>query len=246
MTVDHIGVDHDKVSDDTLVLASLNLHAGRDRRGAPFDVAAALRALAADVVVVQEVWHPVGGPDPVAAAAAALGVRAVRADLLTTDLVGLGIAADPAPGLWGLALLCTLPITCQEVVDLGRAPRDVCRRGALVVTVTLPAGGRLRIAGTHLSHRFPGSVRQLRRLAAHLAGGTAPAVIVGDLNMPGPATVAAPGYARAVRGATFPAHRPLIELDHVLTGPGVRALGGEVLPASGSDHRPVRVRLRLS
>jgi len=71
-------------------------------------------------------------------------------------------------------------------------------------------------------------------------------VIAGDLNMPGPATwTAGHGYRRVVRGPTFPAHRPLIQIDHLLAGPGVRAEAAEVLPGVGSDHLPVRAQLLL-
>jgi endonuclease/exonuclease/phosphatase family metal-dependent hydrolase len=46
-----------------------------------------------------------------------------------------------------------------------------------------------------------------------------------------------------VRGPTYPAHRPLVQLDHLLAGPGLRAEAAEVLPGVGSDHLPVRAQL---
>jgi endonuclease/exonuclease/phosphatase family metal-dependent hydrolase len=63
--------------------------------------------------------------------------------------------------------------------------------------------------------------------------------------MPGPVTGLAVGYAPAVNGRTFPADSPLLQLDHILTGRGVRARDGQVLPAAGSDHLPIRASLRV-
>ena len=71
----------------------------------------------------------------------------------------------------------------------------------------------------------------------------APTVIGGDLNMPRPGTLAAPGYRDVVRGRTFPADRPLIQLDHLLIRGRITAAGAEVLDPVGSDHLPVRAQL---
>ncbi len=49
-------------SGSALTVASLNLHAGVDDRNVPFDVVGACALLDADVVVLQEVWWPHGGP----------------------------------------------------------------------------------------------------------------------------------------------------------------------------------------
>jgi endonuclease/exonuclease/phosphatase family metal-dependent hydrolase len=70
-------------------------------------------------------------------------------------------------------------------------------------------------------------------------------VIAGDLNMPGPVSGLAVGYSPAVRGRTYPAHRPLLQLDQMLTSPAVRAGDGRVLPPAGSDHLPIRACLRV-
>ena len=79
-----------------------------------------------------------------------------------------------------------------------------------------------------------------------LPNGPEPAIVAGDFNMWGPGvTVLLRGWRRTVRGATYPAHRPHSQIDHVFLRGGVQALSGEVLPDSGSDHRPVRVRLRV-
>jgi endonuclease/exonuclease/phosphatase family metal-dependent hydrolase len=82
-------------------------------------------------------------------------------------------------------------------------------------------------------------------LARRLAAAAGPTVIVGDLNLPGGAALFAPGYRPVVRGRTFPADRPLIQLDHMLIRGGVTASGGEVLAPAGSDHLPIRAQLSV-
>jgi endonuclease/exonuclease/phosphatase family metal-dependent hydrolase len=228
-----------------MILASMNLHGGRRADGTPFDVAAACRQLQADVIVLQETWWPAGRPDPVTEAAHALGHHILRADLATaTDLRSLGIAAEAGRGRWGLAVLTALPVTGYEVADLGPTPAEKMSRAAQLVTVTTPDGASLRVVNTHLTYRLFSPV-QLVRLTRRLAASAAPTVIAGDLNMPGPVSGLAVGYSPAVRGPTYPAHRPLLQLDQMLTSPAVRAGDGRVLPPAGSDHLPIRACLRV-
>ena len=231
--------------DDHVTIASLNAHGGVDRHGEPFDVEAACHYLKADVITIQEAWRPDGQPDPLAAPARALGAQVKHTSLVAdTDLAALRVGPGTEPGSWGLAILTVLPVTGYYVADLGRAPWDVCHRGAQILTVTTPGGKSLRVVNTHLTHRYI-SLVQLRRLVRHLAGGTDPTVIVGDLNMPRAATWAAGGYSGPVRGRTYPAHRPLVQLDHLLAGPGITDLDGEVLDPVGSDHLPIRAQFRV-
>jgi len=228
-----------------MILASMNLHGGRQADGTPYDVVTACRELKADMIVLQEAWWPAGRPDPLAGVARALGARIIRADLATgTHLRSLGIARDASPGRFGLAVLTALPVTGYEVVDLGRTPGDDVSRAAQLVTVTTPAGASLRVANTHLTYRLLSPV-QLVRLTRRLAASTVPTVIAGDLNMPGPVSGLAVGYSPAVNGKTYPAHRPLLQLDQMLTSGAVRASDGRVLPPAGSDHLPIRACLRV-
>jgi endonuclease/exonuclease/phosphatase family metal-dependent hydrolase len=233
-------------SDREIVLASLNTHGGRDAEGRPYDLAAACRQLKADVIALQEVWRPHGEPDPVGGIAAELGTEVVHTDLRADiDLRSLGVSRQSARGRWGLAVLTTVPVTRCAVADLGRTPGDSIARAAQLITLELPGGGRLRVANTHLTHLFASPV-QLLRLVRRLAAADVPTVIAGDLNMPMPITGLAAGYAPAVTGRTYPAHRPLVQLDHVLAGRQVVRCGGEVLGPAGSDHLPVRARLRAN
>jgi endonuclease/exonuclease/phosphatase family metal-dependent hydrolase len=142
-------------------------------------------------------------------------------------------------------VITTRPVLSYHVIDLGRAPGDAVPRAAQVLTVASPGGGPVRVVNTHLTHRLTSPV-QLVLLAGRLAAGSEPTVIAGDLNMPGPATLAASRYRRVLRAPTYPAHCPLIQLDHFLIGPGLHAESAEVLTGVGSDHLPIRAHLRLS
>ena len=227
------------------ILASLNTHGGRGADGQPYDLVAACRQLKADVIVLQEVWRPGGEPGPVGEIAAALGAEPLWTDLIRdVDLASVGIADERARGRWGLATLTTAPVLGFEVTGLGQVPGDLTPRAAQLVTIELPGHGPLRIVNTHLTYRLISPV-QLIRLVRRLVADDIPTVIAGDLNMPLPVTGLAAGYAPAVSGRTYPAHRPLLQLDHILASRRVARCGGEVLPPVGSDHLPVRARLRL-
>jgi endonuclease/exonuclease/phosphatase family metal-dependent hydrolase len=51
-----------------------------------------------------------------------------------------------------------------------------------------------------------------------------------------------------VRGRTWPSSRPHSQIDHILVRreAGIAVLDSAVLPAVGSDHRPVRATLRAN
>jgi endonuclease/exonuclease/phosphatase family metal-dependent hydrolase len=237
------GVDISLPSDAAITIGSLNLHCGLSGRGQPFDVPAALGHLNADIIAVQETWWIADGADTVSAAAQELGARLLRTEVSTgVSLAELSIAPLPDRGNWGIAVLSRLPVTSCETLDLGRAPGDTVSRAALICSVTTPGGWPLRLVNTHLTHRFT-SPAQLLRLTRHLARTPAPTVIVGDLNMPRLATWVAAGYAPTVRGRTFPAHRPVIQLDHLLASPQLTITDATVLGPLGSDHLPIRARV---
>src|SRR6202044_3281563 len=230
-----------------VTLASLNLHGGLTSHGEPFDVAGACHRLKADVITLQEAWRPEAEPDVVTSVAAALGAQVRHRGLArATSRARLGLGTDRGAGTWGLAVLSTLPVTGYQEIELGRAPGDRIGRAAQVLTLATPGGAALRVVNTHLTHRYSSPV-QLALLVRRLATGSpVPTVIVGDLNMPRPATVVARGYRPVVRGRTFPADRPLIQLDHMLLRGRVAALGAEVAGPLGSDHLPIRAQLSLT
>jgi len=80
-----------------------------------------------------------------------------------------------------------------------------------------------------------------------LPSGPEPAIVAGDFNLWGPAVAGLfKGWRRTVRGRTYPAHRPHSQIDHVLVNAAISWSDAEVLPAFGSDHRAVKVRLAIA
>jgi endonuclease/exonuclease/phosphatase family metal-dependent hydrolase len=228
-----------------VAIASMNLHCGVGSQGEPYDVEAAICGLDAPIIAVQEYWTDDAAEDQVAAAAKALGAELLRAPLRSgVSLPGLRIPLDSGPGRLSIAVLSTLPVIRYEVIDLGQVRGDLTPRRAQIVTVELPGGAPLRLACTHLTYRFL-SPLQLARLLLHLSRPAVPTAIVGDLNMPRQIARIAPGYTAAVRGRTWPADLPLVQLDHVLVNNRLERIDGRALPAAGSDHLPIRARVRL-
>jgi endonuclease/exonuclease/phosphatase family metal-dependent hydrolase len=253
-----------------LSIVTLNMHGGRRsrrvstprlRRPVPpldkvasdgaFDAVGALRSFDADVLVLQEAWWPDDGDAAVDLAAADTGATVHWASF------GRGIvepwphiiAARPhrAVGRIGLAVVSRLPAQVVEIIPVGDVPGDPARRRA-ALRMAIDVGGKdLELFAVHLSSRLPyAPPMQLRNLRRRLPPPEQRAVIVGDFNLWGPpVTALLPGWRRAVRGRTWPAHRPHSQIDHVLMRRGIEVVDAAVLDDVGSDHRPVRVTLRL-
>jgi endonuclease/exonuclease/phosphatase family metal-dependent hydrolase len=212
-------------------------------------VITALGQLEADVICLQETWLPESADiDPLAEAAAKLGATTHRAVMIRPSSLTLaGVTRRSGAGELGIAILSTLPTSEYEVVDLGVAVADDVPRVAQVVSVTLADGTTARVVNTHLTHRLT-SPRQLRRLQRRLradgvGSGVLPTVIAGDLNMPRPFAALSLTYGTTVRGKTWPATRPFVQLDHILVNRRFRVLETAVLPPTGSDHLPVWAQL---
>ena len=93
---------------------------------------------------------------------------------------------------------------------------------------------------------FAGPLTHLFTLRPSLPQGPEPAIVAGDFNLWGPGVVIMlPGWRRTVRGATWPAHRPHSQIDHVLVNDAIECIESEVIPPFGSDHRAVRVKLSI-
>jgi endonuclease/exonuclease/phosphatase family metal-dependent hydrolase len=233
---------------DALTVASFNLHGGSDTQGKPYEVPAAVGGLNAAIICLQEDRTPAGwavraGRDLVAATGRALGVGVHRAELgVPQDRSHVGVFADRGSGRLCISILTALPVISYEVVALGHGPGDSIPRVAQVVILRSPAGGLLRLVNCHLTFSVS-SPLQLRTLWRSLRSDAVPTVIAGDLNMPGLIARRFPGLTELVRGATFPAHQPVVQLDHVLVTSSIQAGPGTVLPAAGSDHRPVHAQL---
>lgn len=235
-----------------LTLVTFNAHCGllpfRDRCG-PYDLAGALDALGdPEVLVVQEVWRPDGAGGVVDEWARARGLRHHDVVLGRATLRRRWPQVDPdGEGSVALSVLTRYPSSVVARPTVGPTIGDPVR-DRRVLHVELDVDGRpVDLVAVHLSSRLPHAPPlQLRRLARVLPPPGRPGIVAGDCNFWGPPTAALlRGWRRTVRGRTWPAHRPHSQIDHVLVRGPVEALGGEVLPPIGSDHRPVRVRLRV-
>lgn len=238
-----------------VTLGSFNLHMGRGTPGhdAPFyDVVAAAKEIDTDVLALQEAWVPDDADGHVVEIAAALGYQVAAtfsvARASCRDQVRLVAREGPdGDGDWVIALLTRLPITRAEVRRIGPPlPRDPGRRGLLVVTLDVH-GAPFTVASTHLPLLKDPVWRLAPGIRAALPAVDTPAAFAGDMNMWGWCVdrLTPTGWRRAVRGRTYPAHRPHSQTDHILVTPGVDVVEGEVLAQRMSDHRPVRTHLRI-
>jgi vancomycin resistance protein VanJ len=96
--------------------------------------------------------------------------------------------------------------------------------------------------------------RQVETFAADAARSPHPVVIAGDTNLPDGSFILrralggfSDGFARAGRGFgyTYPADRPWMRIDRILTDGRLAIDRFRVLPRQGSDHRAVVAELRL-
>ncbi|WP_339132378.1 endonuclease/exonuclease/phosphatase family protein [Streptomyces sp. f51] len=138
---------------------------------------------------------------------------------------------------------------------------------AALAAVLEGSRGPFTVVAVHLSFVPGWNLLQLLAVRAWIADLPGPRVLLGDFNLPGalPRTVLGPagparggpgsapggplprGWRDMARTPTYPAHRPVVQLDHVLaTGIAAGAAVGAHAPATPvSDHRPLVVDLPL-
>jgi endonuclease/exonuclease/phosphatase family metal-dependent hydrolase len=222
----------------------------------------AVRTIDADVLAMQEVDRDQPRSDMAdltAGAAEAMGAvshRFVAALSGTPGATWIAATGEEQPGTagYGVSLLSRYPADSWQVWRLPRIPvrfpmflpgprrvmvvREEPR--AVVVGQFDTPSGPLTVANTHLSF-VPGWNRvQLRRLRRDLAGLPGPTVLMGDLNMTPPTPVEWSGMRSLGGGATFPAHDPTRQLDHILVDDErIRARSWSTPAVPVSDHRPL-------
>jgi len=232
-------------------VAAFNAHWGVGRygrsRNVRFDVARVVRSFGADLVVIPEAWRDEDGVGT---------LDALRDDGYHVDSIELmrlelrprkrsGRTTVPRGGAWELAICSRFPVLARRLIPMGIVSGDHPGfRHALALTVDID-GTPVEVIGLHTSSKVwrLAPLRHLLTLRRGLGAG-GPQILAGDFNFWGP-PIGMRGWERPVRGPTFPARRPHSQIDHVLVRGGIQALGGEVLGATPSDHRPIRARLRL-
>ncbi len=177
------------------------------------------------------------------------GYRIESLELSTLTLGGFRPRYDvPGEGRWEIAICSRFPIRARRELPIGRIPRDAGGdRSALMCTIDVE-GTDVDLVGVHVSSKLwkLAPMRHLRALRPQLPTQERTAIVAGDFNLWGPGVLAVlPGWHRALRGRTYPAHRPHSQIDHILVRDDITVLSGEVLAPTPSDHRPVRARLRV-
>ncbi|MFD7063151.1 endonuclease/exonuclease/phosphatase family protein [Streptomyces sp. NPDC059906] len=242
-----------------LRIATYNIHAGAGSDGV-FDLdrqTAALRALDADVIGLQEVdvhWGARSrGLDVAGELARRLGMRVSFAPIYSLDPVTAG---EPRRE-YGVAVLSRFPVrsaTNHEITRLSTQdenPVPAPAPGFGEVTLKV-RGVAVQVFVTHLDYRADPAVRRAqvadtRRIMARERAERPGAhqFLLGDFNAEPSAPELAPLWkelndAGAGTSATYPAEAPVKRIDYVLAGKEVRIRSSAVPeePAA-SDHRPV-------
>lgn len=171
-------------------------------------------------------------------------LKALEADYAYRELV-------PRDDAFGLGLLSRHPLDAVSIDNVGATPAIDARVGA--------PGGPFRLLGVHLvpptsGRRAAERNRQLERLAERRAAIDGPLVVLGDFNV----SPYSPHYSDwlastaltdtlAGRGpsATWPAFLPVLgtPIDHCFVSEHFTVVERHHLPAFGSDHYPVLVRV---
>ena len=234
-------------------LLTYNVHScfGTDRKLDPARIAAVIGECEPDVIALQEV--DVGR------------ARSGGADQAHMIATHLNMQAQFHPALhlkdekYGDAVLTALP---TRLIKAAALPSSGEPRGALWVEIDL-AHVKLQVIVTHLGLRGSERVRQATTLLGPgwlggLEQKSSPVVLAGDLN----ATARSTTYrlltrelkdAQLLAGAkprpTFPSRLPLLRIDHVLVGGGMKVTACKVhnsaLARRASDHLPLLAELDI-
>ncbi|MEV1025444.1 endonuclease/exonuclease/phosphatase family protein [Streptomyces sp. NPDC050264] len=248
-----------------LRIASYNIHAGSGMDNV-FDLdrqAAALRALHADVIGLQEAdvhWGARSQDRDVARELARrLGMRVSFAPIYSLDPEKAGGPRRE----FGVAVLSRYPIRAAANHEITRLstqdPNPVPAPAPGFGEVTLKVRGvPVQVFVTHLDYRQDPAVRvaqvaDTRRIMAAERSSVPGArqVLLGDFNAARSAPELGPLWteltdAGPVTGGTYPADVPVRRIDYVAVGKGIRVRSATVPdePAA-SDHRPVIAEVAL-
>lgn len=241
-----------------LRVMSYNIRSGNGNLDGTAD---AIRALAPDIVALQEVdvhWAERSG---FADQASALGDR-LRMQVRFARIYRLpGARASEPPREFGVALLTRYPITRWSNDTLTRLstqdanPSPAPMPGLLDATIDVH-GTLVRVFNTHLDYRSDPHVRQqqVTDMLARIGEMSQPTIVFGDMNAKPDAPELQPLLRRlrdawisggVGKGFTYPAESPSERIDYVLVSPHFHVRSASVPVTEASDHRPVVVELVL-
>lgn len=230
-----------------LKFASYNIHkaVGLDRRRDPERILRILLEMDADVVALQEVDRRFGRR------MAVLPLDAIHA---ATDYVPVPLSMKPDSLGWhGNALLVRRGI---ELVEAAPVPLPVLEPRGAIRADLLVDGRRIRVIGMHLDLSGLRRRHQARSVLSHCADCDhhVPTVLMGDFNEWSQRggclrEFGAEAWHVLAPGRSFPAGRPLAQLDRIIVSNEWQVRETRVhhspLAATGSDHLPVMARLEL-
>lgn len=230
-----------------LTVASYNIHKGDglDRRRDPERILAVLREIDADVIALQEADRRFGER------ASVLPRQAIE-EYTGWKVVPVG-HMPLSMGWHGNALLVRRDI---EIADAAPVPLPTLEPRGAVRADLLIGDKRVRVVGMHLDLSGLRRRHQVEAICKHVADcdGSVPTVLMGDLNEWSPQAGALRAFDSSYRvlmpGRSFPARRPLAQLDRIIVTHDwtVESIGvhHSALSAVGSDHLPVWAKLALS
>lgn len=228
--------------------------------------AAAIRALAPDIVALQEVDVHWASRSGFADQAMLLGQK-LRMRVCFARIYELPPERDGLPlREFGVALLTRHPMTgCANRVitrlsTQEKGPVPAPMPGFLEATVEW-RGTSVRVFDTHLDYRSDPAVRrrQVEDMLGFIGAARSPTILMGDLNAEPNASEIQPLFASLrdawlVRegsraedrpGPTYPAEDPKKRIDYVLVSKDFRVISVSVPATLASDHRPVVADLVL-
>lgn len=159
---------------------------------------------------------------------------------------GVGMISRREVRAWHVVRLKAARVRSPVVVPGGRGRFVLLPDEPRVALAAELAGetGPLLVATTHLSFVPFYNAWQLRQLTTALAGLASSCVLLGDLNLPAPFPRWVSGWTPAATARTFPAQRPRVQVDHVLTSGDVPAVvAASTRRLSVADHLALVVDL---
>jgi endonuclease/exonuclease/phosphatase family metal-dependent hydrolase len=245
-------------AEQSLRVMSYNIRSGNGDLDA---TAAVIRAVAPDIVALQEVDVHWATRSDFADQAAALAQRLGLA-MRFARIYQLAPTADTMPPReFGVALLSRYPIVGFRNDSLTRLstqeqnPIPAHMPGLLDATLDIN-GTEVRALNTHLDYRADPRVRELQvaEILNYLGGSSIPTIVFGDLNAEPTARELLPLFQRlhdswtsgSDSGFTYPADQPSKRIDYILITTHFRVRSAGVVATRASDHRPVVADLILT